>query len=65
MFIAVNLVLGTAAFASGRNWAVYPALGWAMGLLVHGAVVFVLTGDLFTRLVEHERQKLQAQRDPW
>ncbi len=65
VFAAVNLVLGTVAFASGRDWAVYPAFGWAVGLLVHGAVVFVLAGDLFTRLVDRERARLQTQRDPW
>ena len=65
IYLAVNLVLGMAAFASGRSWAVYPALGWAIGLLVHGAVVFVLTGDLYTRLVERERARLAARSDPW
>jgi len=65
VFLAVNLALGTAAFASGRTWAVYPAFGWSIGLLVHGAVVFVLAGDVFSRLVEREKQKLQARRDPW
>lgn len=65
VFLAVNLVLGTAAVASGRNWAVYPALGWAVGLLIHGAVVFVLTGGLYMRLVQSERARLQARRDPW
>lgn len=65
VFLAVNLVLGTAAFASGKNWAVYPALGWSVGLLVHGAVVFVLSGGLFARLVESEKAKLEGRRDPW
>jgi hypothetical protein len=65
VFLAVNLVLSTAAFASGRSWAIYPALGWSIGLLVHGVVVYVLAGDVFGRLVEREKQKLQARRDPW
>ncbi|MNY71305.1 hypothetical protein D3C86_2096190 [compost metagenome] len=25
----------------GRHWAIYPALGWGLGLLLHGAVVWL------------------------
>ena len=65
VFLAVNLVLATASYSSGRNWAIYPFMGWSIGLLAHGAVVFVLGGNLFTRLVESEKAKLQGRRDPW
>jgi hypothetical protein len=65
VYIAVNLLLATLAAASGKTWAIYPALGWGIGLAIHGAVMFVLAGGLHERLVERERQRLALQRDPW
>jgi hypothetical protein len=66
VFVAVNLLLAALSAAGGRNWAIYPALGWSVGLAVHGVVVFFLTGDsgLYTQLLERERARLAA-RDPW
>ena len=63
VYVLVNLVLGAAAFALGHRWAVFPVLGWGLGVAIHGAVVFLVTGDLHQRLVERER--LALQRDPW
>jgi hypothetical protein len=42
-------------------------LGWGLGLAIHGAVVFLtLPGSgLHERLLQQERARLQAQRDPW
>ncbi|MEO7393165.1 MAG: 2TM domain-containing protein [Ramlibacter sp.] len=67
VFIAVNLMLAMLAAASGRNWALYPALGWGIGLAIHGVVVFFATGGagLHDTLVQRERNRLQLQRDPW
>jgi hypothetical protein len=67
VYLAVNAVLALLAFAAGRNWVIYPALGWGLGLLIHGAVVFIVTGGggLYGQMVEHERTRLQLQRDPW
>ncbi|HQR98269.1 MULTISPECIES: 2TM domain-containing protein [Comamonadaceae] len=67
VFIAVNLVLFALSALSGRHWAVFPAFGWGIGLAVHGAVVFLLTGGagLHERLVQRERERLSLQRDPW
>ena len=67
VYIAVNLLLATLSAMSGRGWAIYPALGWGLGLAIHGAVVFLTTGGggLMQRLVEQERQALKAQREPW
>lgn len=67
IYIAVNLMLAMIATSSGRHWAVFPAFGWGIGLLAHGAVVFVLTGGagLYDKLVQQERTRLAAQRDPW
>jgi len=67
VFIAVNLMLALLSAMSDRHWAVYPAFGWGIGLAIHGAVVFLLTGGagLHERLVQQERNRLQLQRDPW
>lgn len=67
VYLAVNLVLAALSAASGKHWAVFPALGWGVGLLAHGAVVFIVTGGagLHERLVQQERERLQLQRDPW
>ena len=66
VYIAVNLLLASLSAMSGRGWAIYPALGWGLGLAIHGAVVVLATGGggLAQRLVEQERQRLVAQRDP-
>jgi hypothetical protein len=65
VYIAVNLMLATLSAMGDRNWAIYPALGWGLGLAIHGVVVFMVTGGsgLYDRLVANERQTLQ--RDPW
>ena len=65
VFVAVNLLLTAMAAASGRTWAVFPALGWAVGLAIHGAVVFLSTSGLRQRLEQKERERLQGQRDAW
>ena len=66
VYVAVNFMLGLMAIAAGRNWAVYPALGWGMGLAIHGAVVFLMNGStLHQRMIQQERQRLTLQRDPW
>jgi hypothetical protein len=68
IYIAVNLLLAALSAATGRHWAIYPALGWGLGLAIHGIVVFLVTGRAFglhERLIERERQKLQAARDAW
>ena len=67
VYIAVNLGLAMLSAMSDRNWAIFPALGWGLGLAVHGAVVFFVTGGggVFASLVARERQQLAAQKDPW
>jgi hypothetical protein len=66
-YVAVNLMLAFLSAMSDRNWAVFPAVGWGLGLAIHGAVVFLVTGGagLHDRLVQQERNRLQLQRDPW
>jgi len=67
VYVAVNLFLLALAVGSGRNWAIYPALGWGIGLAAHGLVVYFVSGGagLYQQLLERERSRLQVQRDPW
>lgn len=67
VYIAVNLLLALLSAMSDRHWVMFPALGWGLGLAIHGVVVFVLTGGggLHDRLVRQERERLATQRDAW
>jgi len=66
VYLAVNLMLAVIAASSGRNWAIYPALGWGLGLAIHGVVVYLVAGGAtFEKLVEQERRRLQATQEPW
>jgi hypothetical protein len=67
VFVAVNLALAALAAAGARPHVMFPSLGWALGLFIHGLVVFVfLPGNgLRERMVQRERAYLTAQRDPW
>ena len=60
VYLLVNLLLVTLSVSSGRHWAVFPALGWGLGLLIHGGVVFLLFGgsDWHERMVQTERERL-------
>lgn len=67
VYVAVNALLMTLAWISGRHGAVYPLLGWGLGLALHGVVVWMgLPGNaLYQRLLQRERLRMQPQRDPW
>ena len=61
LFAASNMGLGH------RQWSIVPALGWGLGLELHGLAVFVLgTGSgLRESMVQKERERLQRQqREP-
>ncbi|MEO8858848.1 MAG: 2TM domain-containing protein [Burkholderiaceae bacterium] len=66
---AVYVIVNSALFAVSamdpgrRHWSVAPALGWGLGLLIHGIVVFVLgTGSsLRENMVRKERERLERQ----
>jgi hypothetical protein len=66
VYVAVNLLLAALSALSGRHWAVFPAIGWGIGLAVHGAVVFLVAGGagLHERLIQRERSSLSSQRAP-
>ena len=65
VYISVNLMLALLSAMSGKHWAAFPALGWGLGLAIHGLVVFFVTGGagLHERLVQRER--LSLKRDSW
>ena len=67
VYVAVNAMLAVVSSLGGHTWAVFPALGWGLGLAIHGAVVFLATGGggLYQRLLQRERERMSLQRDPW
>ncbi len=67
VYTIVNSFLILVALYHGKAWAVFPLLGWGLGLAIHGAAVwFASVGSaLHEWLLEHERSRLLAQRDPW
>jgi hypothetical protein len=65
-YITVNLFLVMLAWSAGRNWAIFPALGWGLGLAIHGVVVFAVAGGgVYESLLERERRQLAARKDAW
>ena len=67
VFVNVNALLMTISWANGKPWALLPLLGWGLGLAIHGAVAWLGApgSALHQRLLQNERAKLSAQRDPW
>ncbi len=67
VYLLVNLSLCAAAIASGRHWAAAPMLGWGLALAIHGAMVLTAMpgAGVYQRLLQSERRRLQARRDPW
>lgn len=69
VYVCVNVISALLSSISGKHWAVFPALGWGLGLVIHGVVVFLVTGGagLHEHLIqrERERERLSAQRDAW
>lgn len=63
VYIAVNAVLFliSSQGLGQRNWSLYPALGWGLGLLFHGVAVWLAGAgsDFRERLVDKERERLQ------
>jgi hypothetical protein len=67
VYLVVNTVLAALSLGTGHHWAIFPALGWGLGLLMHGLGVWLALGGggLQQRLLEQERARLTSQRDPW
>lgn len=60
VYVIVNVGMVALSLANGRHWAVFPLLGWGVGLLFHALAVWVFHpgGGLMTRMVERERARL-------
>jgi hypothetical protein len=67
VYVVVTAFLGLLSASGGKGWAVYPAMGWGAGVVIHGLIVFFLTDGrgVYERLVQQERERLSLQRDPW
>ena len=61
VYLCVNLGLMALALSQGRHWAIYPALGWGLGLMMHGLVVWLASpsSPVWQRMVQRELQSLQ------
>ncbi|MEO8247918.1 MAG: 2TM domain-containing protein [Burkholderiales bacterium] len=65
VYVLVNVFLFLLAMNGHRAgrlpWSIYPALGWGLGLAIHGLVVFGFSagGGLRDRMIEREREKLR------
>ena len=61
VYLCVNLGLMALALSQGRHWAIYPALGWGVGLMMHGLVVWLASpsSPVWQRMVQRELQSLQ------
>ena len=66
VYSVVNAMLLTASLLMGRHWALFPLLGWGLGLALHGAAVWLLApgSQLYEQLLDRERATLR-QRDAW
>lgn len=60
-YVGVNVFLAALSASHGKGWAVYPALGWGLGLLLHGAAVWLRTPmhGVYDSLLRRERAALE------
>lgn len=65
VYAAVNVAMFTASIYGLRQrpWTIYPAMGWGLGLALHGIAVFMLDSrsNLRERMVRKERERLQRE----
>jgi hypothetical protein len=67
-YLTVNSMLVVLSLATGHRWAIFPLLGWGVGLILHGASVWLFApgSSMLERMVERERARLSgAKGDPW
>lgn len=62
VYAVVNAALVALSLAGGRHWALFPLLGWGLGLLFHGLAVWLFApgNALLERMVARERQQLDG-----
>lgn len=61
IYLCVNTGLITLSLTQGRHWALFPLLGWGLGLLFHGVGVWLLApgSHWMERMVARERTLLE------
>ena len=66
VFVCVNafLFFVNQRTTPGVAWFAFPLGGWAIGLAIHGLVVFLSGSGLRERRVDSEMRRLQAGRSP-
>jgi 2TM domain len=65
VYVLVNLgLLAVNAYTGGTRWAVFPLLGWGLGLAIHGIVTLVSLqgGGIRERMLESEKARLRKKR---
>lgn len=60
IYVVVNLALIVLSLSQGRHWAVFPLLGWGLGLFFHGLGVWVFApgNPVMAHMVQRERERL-------
>ena len=65
VYLVVNVAMFMASIYGLRQrpWTIFPAMGWGLGLALHGVAVFLLGAGSRLRegLVQKERERLQRQ----
>lgn len=66
VFVTVNAFLYfiNQRTTPGVTWFPFPLGGWAIGLALHGLVVFLSGSGLRERMIDAEMRRLQASRGP-
>lgn len=62
VYVSVMAFLTVLGALQGDTWPVYPALGWGLGLFMHGMAVFVAGSAWREQWVEREHQRLVRER---
>ncbi len=62
VFVLVNLFLLVVNLSAGTQtlWVKWPALGWGLGLAIHGIVAYGAFDRVFARLVDRELDRTRA-----
>lgn len=67
VYVVVNvfLFLVSSQGFGHRHWSIFPALGWGVGLALHGVSVWLLGAGSGMRegMIEKERERLRRQRE--
>ncbi len=66
VFVAVNAFLFfiNQRTSPGVSWFAFPLGGWAIGLAIHGLVVFLSVSGLRERMIEGEMRRLRSSSGP-